>query len=531
MRKMDAATVIAVASLLLPGAACGSKSTEPAPVGGSGQYNVVDTGQSTCYDDAVAIPAPDTGAAFHGQDAQYAGSQPNYTLSGDGLTVYDAVTGLTWTHAADTDGNGTVNSDDKLTWTEFQNYAASLNAESYGGYSDWRLPTIKELYSLIVFTGIDPSGYTGDVSGLVPFIDTNYFDFAYGDESAGERIIDAQYWSNTQYVGTVFDGQPAVFGVNFADGRIKGYPRDIGMNGTRRQFALCVRGNPDYGRNSFVDNGDGTITDLTTGLVWMQGDNGTGVTWEDALAYAESLVFAGYDDWRLPNSKELQSIVDYTRSPSTTGSAAIDPVFSCTQITNEAGEPDYGYYWSGTTHANWTAQSGAFGAYVAFGRGLGYFGPPGMESWIDVHGAGCQRSDPKSGDPASYPTGHGPQGDAIRIYNYVRAVRDANATTGGPGDRGSVEPGLKIRSAPNPFRASTVLRFEVPSDGADLQLSVFDAQGRRVERLAQGFVSGGVREVAWPAPDGSGWALPAGVYFARLAIGDRVETVRMVRVR
>jgi hypothetical protein len=45
-------------------------------------------------------------------------------------------------------------------------------------------------------------------------------------------------------------------------------------------------------------------------------------------------------------------------------------------------------------------------------------------SWVDVHGAGAQRSDPKSGDPADWPTGNGPQGDAVRIYNYVRLVRD-----------------------------------------------------------------------------------------------------------
>lgn len=45
-------------------------------------------------------------------------------------------------------------------------------------------------------------------------------------------------------------------------------------------------------------------------------------------------------------------------------------------------------------------------------------------NWIDVHGAGSQRSDPKSGDPSIYANGHGPQGDAIRIYNYVRLVRD-----------------------------------------------------------------------------------------------------------
>ena len=46
------------------------------------------------------------------------------------------------------------------------------------------------------------------------------------------------------------------------------------------------------------------------------------------------------------------------------------------------------------------------------------------DSWRDVHGAGAQRSDPKSGDPAGFPTGNGPQGDAIRIYNHARLVRD-----------------------------------------------------------------------------------------------------------
>jgi len=50
-------------------------------------------------------------------------------------------------------------------------------------------------------------------------------------------------------------------------------------------------------------------------------------------------------------------------------------------------------------------------------------------TWVDVHGAGSQRSDPKDGNPDDYPTGHGPQGDAIRINNYVRLVRDAVTDT------------------------------------------------------------------------------------------------------
>ena len=56
-------------------------------------------------------------------------------------------------------------------------------------------------------------------------LDTKYFGFAYGDESHGERGIDCQDWSATEYVGTTMGGNPTVFGVNFADGRIKGYPK------------------------------------------------------------------------------------------------------------------------------------------------------------------------------------------------------------------------------------------------------------------------------------------------------------------
>jgi hypothetical protein len=389
-------------------------------------YQVVDTGQDECYDTLQTIPCPQSGESFYGQDAQYTGNQPSYILSGDGLTVYDNNTGLTWIRTPDTDGDVDVDSDDKLSWVEFQSYPETLNAQNFGGYSDWRRPTIKELYSLIDFRGIDPSGYSGDTTGLVPFIDRDYFDFAYGDESVGERIIDAQYWSSTEYVGTVFGGEAAVFGVNFADGRIKGYPRDTGPGGTMTQFVRCVRGNTNYGVNDLVDNGDGTITDVSTGLMWMQDDEGVGVVWEDALEYAENLVFAGHDDWRLPNAKELQSIVDYTRSPTTTGSAAIDTLFNCTSIIDEAGNTNYPFYWTSTTHANMGVMPGTYAAYVAFGQALGYFGPSGMEAWVDVHGAGAQRSDPKFGDPDDWPYGHGPQGDAIRIYNFARCVRDVS---------------------------------------------------------------------------------------------------------
>jgi hypothetical protein len=167
--------------------------------------------------------------------------------------------------------------------------------------------------------------------------------------------------------------------------------------------------------------------------MWMQDDDGEGMVWEDALNYAESFSYANYDDWRLPNAKELQSILDYERAPSVTNSAAIDPLFSCSTIIDEGGEVNYPFYWTGTTHANWTENEGGAAAYVCFGEGLGWMEsfPPGSGyTLMDVHGAGSQRSDPKTGDPANWPHGNGPQGDVIRIFNFVRLVRDVDSTTG-----------------------------------------------------------------------------------------------------
>ena len=236
--------------------------------------------------------------------------------------------------------------------------------------------------------------------------------------------------------------------MNFADGRIKGYDMQMPGGGAKTFFVLCVRGNPAYGTNDFFDNGDGTITDRATGLTWSRGDTGRGLTWQDALAWVQQKnveKYLGHDDWRLPGIKELQSLVDYSRAPDVTQSPSIDPRFECTRLTNEIGQPDYPFYWSSTTHAGMLG--GAAAMYVAFGRAAGwmspsgrgggpqrgpggrggFMGPPpggtGEYRFVDVHGAGAQRSDPKEGDPKAFPHGRGPQGDVIRILNFVRLVR------------------------------------------------------------------------------------------------------------
>jgi hypothetical protein len=173
-------------------------------------YPIVDTGQTGCYDDQGNSGCSPAGGSFYGQDAQYVGLQPNYVDNGDG-TVTDLTTGLMWQQSPDLNGDGVINVSDKLT---FATAVQGADSFSLAGYNDWRLPTIKELYSLMNFNG---------ATGTAPYLDTDYFAFAYGDTSAGERDIDAQFATSTIYVSDVMNGQQAMFGVNFADGRIKGY--------------------------------------------------------------------------------------------------------------------------------------------------------------------------------------------------------------------------------------------------------------------------------------------------------------------
>ncbi len=192
------------------------------------QHPPVDTGQKKCYNNLAEITPPASGQEFYGQDGQLEGIQPDYTLNDDGKTVLDESTQLTWMRGPNTTLTPPVASD-KKTFDEAGEWVAAVNAVNYDGFSDWRLPTIKELYSLMNFDGTDPSGYnSAGTAGLTPFIDTTYFNFGYGQTSAGERIIDSQYASTDVYVVDTGDnGLRKLFGLNLADGRIKGY--DLSM--------------------------------------------------------------------------------------------------------------------------------------------------------------------------------------------------------------------------------------------------------------------------------------------------------------
>ncbi len=103
---------------------------------------------------------------------------------------------------------------------------------------------------------------------------------------------------------------------------------------------------PALSQPSYTDNGNGTITDNRTGLIWLKDPEATVVnstyTWTNAIAACETLSYV-YNDWRLPNIRELESIVDY----GTAASAKIN----ATYFPNTQGD----YYLSSTTYTPNTA--------------------------------------------------------------------------------------------------------------------------------------------------------------------------------
>ncbi|WP_211563421.1 Lcl C-terminal domain-containing protein [Magnetovibrio blakemorei] len=343
---------------------------------------VPDTQQGSCFDTRSQITCPREGDALYGQDANYVGPETSYTDNGDG-TVQDSVTGLLWQKAHNAK---------RLGFGDAANACANL---TLGGRTDWRLPNIKELFSLSDFRGSQSRRF---------FID-DVFDLKepgaeilQGDRFASSHFTGmmGQTWSSTIYTGVHYGrpGVEAAFFYNFLDGHLKQAPTE----GRNTLFYRCVSG-PEWGDNVFVDNGDATVTDTALGLTWQKSDDGQSRDWPAALKYCESLTLAGRSDWRLPNVKELQSIVDYSKN---------DPALD-QRFLHQSDKK--GWFWSSTTHGDNITMA----SYVCFGKCV-------SKSGIDTHGAGAQRSDPKSGNAKNW-SSLGGQEDEVRINNLVRCVR------------------------------------------------------------------------------------------------------------
>jgi len=317
---------------------------------------VPDTGQSTCYDDVgIAVTCPSADQSFYGQDASYSINPTSYSkLGADGvelpdsatewIMVRDNVTGLIWEMKTNKDGvpdfNDLHDADNTYPWYDSnpasnggwegpqgngintEDFIKALNDAHYGGCSNWRLPTTKELAYIVNF-GISSPG---------PMIDTRHF----------PNTQQNFYWSSTAF--SLSSG--AAWGVFFNEGY------DSFNGKAYSAYARAVSGGQSVSSGSYTDNGDGTITDTSTGLMWQQAT--ISMTWEMALLYCKGLQYGGHMDWRLPTIKELISLVNFTNN----NPSIISKYFPNTIINTD--------YWSSTTNTDNT--DSAWGVSFIYGN-------------------------------------------------------------------------------------------------------------------------------------------------------------------
>ncbi|MDH4319660.1 MAG: DUF1566 domain-containing protein, partial [Desulfobulbaceae bacterium] len=236
---------------------------------------VPDSGQVKCYDSNQRISCPMPRQPFFGQDANYVINPPLY--SGDNLmgieVIKDERTGLQW-HKKHVEN--------PMNWEDAKRYCDDLQLADAG---DWRLPTKQELQTIVNYGCME--------FGLNPEERPECF-----AHPADENVC---YWTAT----TMADVDPQAVKICFSSDKAEmADKKEI-------YYVLPVRGEP-LRRGDYVDNRDGTVTDLATDLMW-QGDEAKSMTWEDALKYCNNLRIGGYDDWRLPSVRELASLVDDSR--------------------------------------------------------------------------------------------------------------------------------------------------------------------------------------------------------------------------
>jgi len=240
-------------------------------------------------------------------------------------------------------------------------------------------------------------------------------------------------------------------------------------------------------------------------LMWPKADNGSGMDWEHALAYAQTqnnANYLGHNDWRLPNTKELQSIVDYTRSPYATDSAnvgpAINALFSCAVILNDGGKADYPYYWTSTSAIS--QQNGIYASawYVAFGMAEDGNGE-------DLHGAGAVRFDAKV-----LGSGAGEE----RVLNYVRLVR--NITTTGINEN---KFNNSINVYPNPVKDVCTLNFN--KTYSDVKIEIYNSLGCKMKEL-------NIRSVSKTELNLSD--LPKGIYFIKVYFENILSSDKIIKL-
>ncbi len=290
-------------------------------IGSSFIIKVPDTGQTFCYDweymmcdswhmegdlqvcDSTPY-CPGEGEDFFGQDANYIINPPSLTDNGNGI-ITDNLTGLMW------EKKSAANEGLTYTYSEAVEYCKNF---SLGDYTDWRLPSRKEFSTILNYEGYSPA------------LDKRYF-----PDYTSNNVF---YWTATDKIND--SNLNWVLQVSFGLFETRNKT-------TKKAKVRCVRGMHEPSQ-TYTDNGNGTVTDNLTGLMWEQktddggsGDKDNTYTWKDALAYCENLVLGNYSDWRIPTPKELERLVDLSQSS--------PPTIDTTHFPHTGS----GLYWTGTT--------------------------------------------------------------------------------------------------------------------------------------------------------------------------------------
>lgn len=266
---------------------------------------------------------------------------PEPRFETDGGTVLDHLTGRTWLRNANP-------AEFPLFWDEAFDFVRSLNRRQLHGHAGWRLPNRRELFSLVSHACANPS-----LPDAHPF--TNVFNGYYWSASTC-RQHPRQAWYVHMGGGRVFKGMknnaylvwPVRGGIH--DGRVKllqtgqrtcfDQEGDVSDCGKTDQDGAIRAGAP-WPQKRFVMHGDRAATDAATGLMWHRQGALTPdpLDWAGALSTVDglnSIEFAGFSDWRLPNIIELESLCHLDRY----GPAVVEP---------DVFDTVHDAYWSGTT--------------------------------------------------------------------------------------------------------------------------------------------------------------------------------------
>ncbi|MBV6343042.1 DUF1566 domain-containing protein [Candidatus Magnetobacterium casense] len=348
----------------------------------AGTVSLPQTGQTTSYD--ANTPQRDDGALQVG----VAWPSPRFTDNGN--TITDNLTGLMWTKNANLPGGA-------RDWQGALDYVASMNsgAGTYG-YTDWRLPNINELESLVNatqayqgawlnaqgFTNVQSPDYWSSTSYATATSDAWFVRMVEGIVNASVKSSYDYVWPvrGTSYIRST--GQTACYNASGTT---------IACTGTGQDGEL--QKGVAWPNPRFTDNGNLTVTDNLTVLLWMK-DAGTPTVgactggikyWQPTLDYVLCLNTAnylGYSDWRLPNIKELFSLIDHAMyNP---------PVPSGHPFTNVQSS---NLYWSSTSYAG-----------------------PASNAWSVGMAAGNIAIDVKSNNPYStLPVRTGPVGTLVNL--------------------------------------------------------------------------------------------------------------------